>query len=340
MRLEQCHVIGYNFRMAIRSGKWAFTTILTLLSQVALAEPKAFDVTFYGALGDDRSDDQTAITAAIAAATAAGGGTIFFPPGNFLHTDILQLGSNLTMMGSGPRKTVLKPLNPATAAIECVNAQNCGIVFLRIVSTATSRRQNDDSADIVITNSEHCRVSMVDIDGSASAGILIHGSTDIQVSGSHIDNTMADGVHAVHGSRDILIEDNVANNTGDDSFAAVAYAADPQTYNVTIRNNISRNSHARGVTCIGAAGCFIDNNRIFSPKAHGIAIDYENAYQTHHPSSATVTNNVVRGASMRGMRGILVDGADDVKLKGNLLTESNPIFVHESTRVRKDEPGE
>lgn len=305
----------------------------------ALAQPggSRFSVRDYQARGDGSSDDQAAIEATIAAARQAGGGVIFFPPGVYLHSGVLNFGSNMMVTGAGAGPTVIQATNPTLSALRFANASNCGVSNLKIAGAPSPRKQNDESAGILLVDSSHCRVNGIAIDGGASAGILIHGSQDVQVAGNDIRNEMADGVHVVAGSNRVLVENNTAFNTGDDSFAAVAYAKDPQTTGVTIRNNTSTNSRARGVTCIGAADCLITGNTISNPHSHGIAVAFETSYNTHHPRHVTVADNTITGVAGSGMNAILIDGAEDVRLQRNHVLASNAVFIHNSAGIALEE---
>jgi hypothetical protein len=90
---------------------------------------RTFNVTDYGADGSDDLDDTPAIRAAIAAANSFGGGIIYLPAGTYLvcpqagdpipkigsttapkpYGDIFHIStSNLTFIGDGPDKTVIK----------------------------------------------------------------------------------------------------------------------------------------------------------------------------------------------------------------------------------------
>jgi len=73
------------------------TAVLGSLAGVCRAQtPPIFNVMSYGAVGNGTTLDSPAINAAIAAAGAAGGGTVTFPPGNYLSLSI-HLTNNVTL---------------------------------------------------------------------------------------------------------------------------------------------------------------------------------------------------------------------------------------------------
>ena len=55
-----------------------------------------YNVKFYGARGDGTAVESNAINKAISAASKAGGGTVYFPPGNYL-TGSIRLKSNICL---------------------------------------------------------------------------------------------------------------------------------------------------------------------------------------------------------------------------------------------------
>ena len=67
-----------------------------VLDFAAAQTPPFFNVKNYGAVGDGANLDSSAVNAAISAAGAAGGGTVTFPPGNYLCGSI-HLTNNLTL---------------------------------------------------------------------------------------------------------------------------------------------------------------------------------------------------------------------------------------------------
>src|SRR6185437_7184192 len=70
-----------------------------------------FDVRSFGAAGDGKSLDTTAINKAIEAAAASGGGTVVFPSGSYLSYSI-HLKSNVVLC-LGPGATIIAADSPA-----------------------------------------------------------------------------------------------------------------------------------------------------------------------------------------------------------------------------------
>lgn len=96
------------------TGTWTFNagTFLDKGSEV-------YNVKAYGAVGDNSTDDTTAIQSAITAAVAAKG-VVFFPAGTYKITTALQVtGDGVMLAGAGPAASVI---NVASAAIN-------GVVF-------------------------------------------------------------------------------------------------------------------------------------------------------------------------------------------------------------------
>ncbi len=79
-------------------------------SRSAAATPATFNVRDYGAAGDGKTLDTTALNAAIVACAQAGGGTVYVPPGNYL-TGTVELKSHVTLELSAGA-TILGSENP------------------------------------------------------------------------------------------------------------------------------------------------------------------------------------------------------------------------------------
>lgn len=94
---------------------------------------QVFNVKAYGAVGDDTTDDTTAIQNAITAA-AASGGKVWFPAGTYKITAALKLYSgttptivaytNITLAGSGASGTNGSIIKQYTTGLDCIKALN------------------------------------------------------------------------------------------------------------------------------------------------------------------------------------------------------------------------
>ncbi len=63
---------------------------------------------YYGAKGDGVTNDSTAIAAAIADCAAAGGGVVYFPPGTYVNTAVLNVTTTtVNLVGSGSANTTI-----------------------------------------------------------------------------------------------------------------------------------------------------------------------------------------------------------------------------------------
>ena len=62
----------------------------------------------FGAVGDNATDDTSAILAAVSACHALGGGELFFPSGIYKINDQILLSAPLWLVGEGVRKTIIR----------------------------------------------------------------------------------------------------------------------------------------------------------------------------------------------------------------------------------------
>jgi len=80
------------------SGEWLDAGSIT----VRMPDPdptQSFDVRAYGAIGDGKFDNTRAIRAAIDAAREGGGGTVYFPQGRYLISDMLVIPPHVSIRG-------------------------------------------------------------------------------------------------------------------------------------------------------------------------------------------------------------------------------------------------
>lgn len=80
-----------------------------------------FSVKDFGAVGDGVTDDTAAITAAITALYAAGGGTLYFPPGNYLVSSVAfnwSAAVTIDFVGAGQRASFITSNGSASPVLD------------------------------------------------------------------------------------------------------------------------------------------------------------------------------------------------------------------------------
>jgi hypothetical protein len=87
-----------------------------------IVKQTVYNVKDYGAVGDDTTDDTTAIQNAITAVSSIGG-VVFFPVGNYKITSALTLSSNITIQGSGQNKTQVRQHTPNSDCFSGVDVE-------------------------------------------------------------------------------------------------------------------------------------------------------------------------------------------------------------------------
>src|SRR4051812_29700220 len=136
-----------------------FFCLLTMIGQAA-----SISVKTYGAKGDGVTDDQAAIVKAISALAKAGGGTLVFPSGTYLHSNMLTISGSIIVSGSGA-SSILKATNAYYSALQFLNSNNCGVQGVKIQGYSTSRLSNNESAGVLLTNSSNCTITNIKVDG-------------------------------------------------------------------------------------------------------------------------------------------------------------------------------
>lgn len=88
-----------------------------------------FNVKAYGAVGDDSTDDTTAIANAITAATAAGGGIVFFPAGTYKITNTITLAVQVSLLGTGKKSSFIHQVTASLDAFKLVSTSEVDAEF-------------------------------------------------------------------------------------------------------------------------------------------------------------------------------------------------------------------
>ena len=144
------------------------------------------------------------------------------------------------------------------------------------------------------------------VDGVTGAGVLTANSSDCNVFGGSVKNTLADGFHITSGSFNVQYIDVTSDSTGDDGLAIVSPVATATCLKCNI-SGISNNSSARGVALVGGTDCRLD---VTSTNAalKGVFISRDVTFDTHGIINCKV-DAVVSDSGQEGVAVFkLVDG--------------------------------
>ena len=95
-----------------------------------------FNVKDYGAVGNASTDDTTSIQNAINA--ASGGGTVYFPPGNYRITSVLNITNwGVNLVGSGQFASQLYQTNSGSGMLYFNNVAGCSLSNISFLYSAT-----------------------------------------------------------------------------------------------------------------------------------------------------------------------------------------------------------
>lgn len=101
----------------------------------ALMKGPIYNAEAYGCVGDDSTDNATAIAAAITD-IPAGGGTLYFGPGTFRYSGTITISKSVNIIGAGAQSTFLKQTSTTADGIVFNNPRS-GIWMCNLTSTAT-----------------------------------------------------------------------------------------------------------------------------------------------------------------------------------------------------------
>lgn len=290
----------------------------------------------YGAKGDGKTDNTSAIQSAFNAA-ATQGKSVYIPAGTFLHGGELNM-RGITVYGDGS-SSILKATTPTNGDIH-VLGNGSYLHDVAITSTATSRADTGQCTGVFVEGATNFKLANLTISNTAGAGIMMWGASNGQVLNNRVDHTHADSIHMSNGSHDILVQGNVISNSGDDGIACVSYKNQGVlVHDIVAQNNtITDNLWGRGMAVVGGDNVKYLNNSVDgnSAGAAGFYISGESYYKTYGSTNVLVDGNTVKdtGGSGTGHAQIMVFNDTTSYSSGITISNNNIVgYSYEGIRV-------
>ncbi len=265
-----------------------------------------------GATGNGVKLDTAAINLAITKA-AAGNGTVFFPPGTYLHEGIVT-NTSVVLQGAGWRATILKNVHATNAGLT-INSQPGapylvgGVVVRDMMLSAAPGTTGPGIAYNTQTHALLENVYLLDIGGH---GVLLGVNQHVYgLTMSHviIQNAGACGVYG-RGHNDTQVNAiNIINGTeiaGCGSHGVSVWGVNVNTRDSIIEGNLGYGVHICTSDSVGvddntAVNTSIDGNYLEANKLGNIYVEagsYAGDTLTKRIQGLAITNNYLNGVAM------------------------------------------
>jgi polygalacturonase len=166
---------------------------------------RTFQVTDYGALGDDKTDDTKLLQAALSAAGDAGGGTVVVPAGTYLSGPIVMSSGTRLELAAGATLKML-PMASYGTVTAFITANNAHDIALTGSGTIEGQGQDWWNAltatpglkrpqQVSFSNSTRVLIHGLRFQNSPEEHIWVKGDTDVTVTGITISTLAVEGQH-------------------------------------------------------------------------------------------------------------------------------------------------
>lgn len=256
-----------------------------------------FDVTDFGAVGEDDIDDTEAIQRAIDAASEEGGGTVFVPEGEyFIQAHVPGYEGNYLGDEGG-------------IALE-------SNVTLKLDQEAVLKAIPNEQEQYVI-------VRIFNKENVAVEGGKIQGERD-----EHSGDTGEWGYGiAITGGKDITVRDTILEDCWGDGMNIQVYRENDQVFlteNVTIENIESRNNRRQGMSIEGGESIIVRDSRFLDTNgtAPAAGVDIEPWNDAHEVTDVLFENCVFEGNEGAGLI-VMGAGVSDVRIVDNVFQDNS-----------------
>ena len=318
-----------------------------------------YNVLSYGADATGASESALAIQAALNAAAAAGGGVVQVPAGLYIISQILQIGSGVTLQGAGMGVTTIQAangfspsqvggLNGLTVLVVANNAGGSNIVITGLtfdgnqanIANFPGWADQGDSHCLDLRNVDNLQISGIEIINAIRYSMFIVQCMHSYVSLCRIisgqeslasGRTQQDGIHLAGCRWCVVADNNVDTGTtagvGDDAICLQALTSGAPVTDIIVTGNVLR-SGARGITLVpyldSIKNVTITGNDIYGTQDDGILFNVTSSGPTC--SNVTIMGNTLAGIAASGnghginLQSITTPGYQNVVISGNTVS--------------------
>lgn len=258
------------------------------------------NVKWFGAKGDNSTDDAASINNGVAALVTFGGGTLFFPEGTFLVSTHVKIRDRIHYLGAGWSSTI----KAHPTSVDNVIGHFGPDYDFDIFDVKISDLAIDGNRANVAYNTANAGAT----DDAFQNGIRLHKVKRYRIENCYIHDTVFNGISVYFLSSDGVITNNTVKDIGKVGNPAsgassyegifVEYAAD----NILIAGNTINTTRELGIliqtaTDGGIRNISIIDNIILSTFSCGIYVKDQGAGGTGPLENIDISGNTIKGCS-------------------------------------------
>lgn len=282
-----------------------------------------FNVKNYGAVGDNSTDDTTAIQRAINAASS--GGIVYFPRGTYKITDALNVTNGMSFLGTGRAKSIIAGYSTTKNGFQVSTPDTVAFQGLQVTRTSTT----PSSGDAIIfteTSTENVGSSVVDcIFSNWYNGVHFERAQQWRVSHCYFANNYNIGLYAQNiyngdSGANVIDSGTIFDNSRGGTTFGVYYGSGGGLTLQGVKFLSHTYQFYQNLESAVSTGINIINSSSFEGSATE-AIHFGNANANGAFTHVIITDNEISGPTT----GILTTGGSDYL--ANLVIARNSISV-------------